>query len=69
MGKYKIADVLEMASRRAKRNGIWDSGVVQEVYVQHLELWPMAKFHAQIWQFSKPAHISETAARRAKKIS
>ena len=26
----------------------------------------MAKFHAQIWQFWKSAHISETAARRAK---
>ncbi len=26
----------------------------------------MAKFHAQIWQFWKSAHILETAAHRAK---
>ncbi len=36
------------------------------VYVQLLALWQMAKFHAQIWQFWKSAHISETAAQRAK---
>ena len=35
------------------------------VYVQLLELWPLAKFQAQIWQFWKLARISETAARRA----
>ncbi len=29
-------------------------------------LWPSAKFHTQIWQFSRSVHISETAARRAK---
>ncbi len=34
--------------------------------VQLLELWPMAKFHAQIWQSWKSARISETGARRAK---
>ncbi len=31
-----------------------------------LELLPVAKFHAQIWQFLKWACISETLARRAK---
>ncbi len=51
MGKCNTANILEMASRRAKGSKIWDSGVVWEVYVQFLELWPMTKFHAQIWQF------------------
>ncbi len=37
------------------------------VYVQlFLELWLMAKFPAQIWQFWKSAHISETPAHREK---
>ncbi len=36
------------------------------VYVQLLALWPMAKFHAQIWPFWKFACISETAAPRVK---
>ncbi len=30
-----------------------------------LELWPLAKFHTQIWQFWKLGHISKTTARRA----
>ena len=34
--------------------------------MQLLTLWQMTKFHAQIWQFEKMAHISETAASRAK---
>ncbi len=34
----------------------------KRVYVQ---LWLMAKFHAQIWQFWKSPYISETAACRA----
>ncbi len=34
--------------------------------MQLLELWPLGKFHAQIWQVWKWARISETAARRAK---
>ena len=38
----------------------------KRVYVQFLELWPIANFHAQVWQFRKSACISETAARRAK---
>ena len=42
--------ISEMASRRAKRSEIWDPGVVLGIYVQLLELWPIAKFHAQIWQ-------------------
>ncbi len=36
------------------------------ITVPVLELLPMGKFHAQIWQFWKMANISETAARRAK---
>ncbi len=36
------------------------------VHVQFLELWAIAKFHAQIWQFWKLARISKIAARRAK---
>ena len=36
------------------------------VYAQLLELWPMAKFHAEIWSFWKSAPISETITRRAK---
>ncbi len=35
-------------------------------HVQLLEFWPMAKFHAQIWQFWKSAIIPETVAHRAK---
>ena len=66
MGEWKFANILEMSSRRAKLSEIWDSGVVQGVYVRFLELWQMAKFHAQIWQFWKSAHILETTARRAK---
>ena len=48
MEKCKIANILNMANRRTKRSEIWDLGVVSEVYmyVQYLELWPMAKFHA-----------------------
>ena len=38
----------------------------KRVYVQLLELRPMAKFHAQMWQFWKSACISEAAARRSK---
>ena len=29
MGKWKIANILEMASRRAKQSEIWDSGVLE----------------------------------------
>ncbi len=51
MGKCKTANILEMGSRRAKESEIWDSGGSLGIYVQLLELWPMTKFHAQIWQF------------------
>ena len=34
--------------------------------MQILELWRLAKFHAQIWQVRKMARILKTAARRAK---
>ena len=39
----------------AEQNGVKFGirGVVQEVYVQFVALWPMAKFHAQIWQCLK----------------
>ena len=50
MGKCKNDSILEMAIHRAKQSEIWDSGVGYEVYVQFQALWPMAKFHAQIWQ-------------------
>ncbi len=64
MGKCKIADILQMASRRAKRSEIWDSGGTSRSICATLALWPMAKFHAHIWQFWKWACISETAACR-----
>ncbi len=37
--------------RRAKISSISIPWGRKKVYVQLLELWPMAKFHAQIWQF------------------
>ncbi len=37
----------------------FDPGV-ERVYVHLLELWPMASFHAQIWQFLESACISES---------
>ncbi len=69
MEKCKIANILEMASRRAKRSEIWDSGVVWEAYVQFLELWPMATFHAKYGNFEKWPLISGTAAPRVKMTS
>ena len=40
MGTCKIANISEMASHRAKRSEIWAQGVVYEVYVQFVALWP-----------------------------
>ncbi len=34
MGKWKIANILEMASRRAKQSEIWDSGVASYMQLQ-----------------------------------
>ena len=31
MGKWKIANMLEIVSRRAKRSEIWDTGVISLV--------------------------------------
>ncbi len=45
------------------------SSVTQSVYVQLLEFWPLANFHAQIWQVRKLARILETAAHGAKMSS
>ncbi len=30
----------------------------KRAYVQLLELWPLAKFHAKIWEFRKSARVS-----------
>ncbi len=57
--------ILETAARGAKISSI-ATPCRKRVYVQLLKIWPMTKFHAQIWQFWKSASISETAARRAK---
>ncbi len=46
MEKPKTSIIWKMSYRRAERGKIWDSGVV--IYVQILELWPIAKFHSQI---------------------
>ncbi len=62
----KIGHISEAAARRAKVAEFrhpWDRKIV---YVQLLELWSMVKFHAQIWQFLKSTHISETVSRIAK---
>ena len=45
------------------------SKCTKRVHMQPMELWPMAKFHAQIWQFWKFARILGTSACRAKIIS
>ncbi len=58
MENQKTSIIWKTSDLRAKRGEIWD--------VQLLKLWPIAKFHAQIWQFWKMAYISETAARGAK---
>ncbi len=34
--------------------------------MQFVTLWPMARFHGQMWQFGKSASMSEATARRAK---
>ena len=73
MGKCKIANILEIASHRAKLVGLGGGGggggervYVESIYVQFMELWPIAKFQAQIWQFWKSALTSQTAACRVK---
>ncbi len=53
MGNSKTSIILKTSDHRGKRSEIWGSGVVQWVYVQLLKLWPMAKFHLQIWQILK----------------
>ncbi len=45
------------AAHRAKISSISASLGKKRVYVQILELLPMAKFHAQVWQFWKTANI------------
>ncbi len=56
------ARISETAARRAKISSISTLWGRKRVYVQLLALWPMAMFHAQIWQFWKTARISETTA-------
>ncbi len=62
----KLARISEATARRAKITPISPPWGRRSVHVQVLELWPLAKFHAQIWQVRKLARIVETAARRAK---
>ncbi len=69
MPKYgkvrKLARILETAVRRAKKSSISTTWVRKRLYVHLLELWLLAKLHAQIWQCWRLARILETAARRA----
>ncbi len=46
MGKCKVANILEMASLRAKWNEIWDSSPNMAI-LKNGPTWLMAKFHAQ----------------------
>ncbi len=41
MGKWKIANILETSSRRAKRSEILTWGVAEGRFVQLLKLWPI----------------------------
>ncbi len=70
MSKYvnfeKLVRILKTSARRAKTSSILTPWGRKTVYMQLLELWQLAKFHAQIWLFRKLACISETAAHRAK---
>ena len=63
---WKSARISDTDARRAKISFILTPWGRNRVYVQLLELWPMAKFHAQIWQFWKSAGISEAAVHRVK---
>ncbi len=58
-----MARISETAAHRAKLTSISSPWGRKREYVQLLALWPMAKFHAQIWQFLE---ISETAGHRVK---
>ena len=71
MAKYgnfwKSTHVLESTGRRAKITSISTPWIRKRVYVQLLELLPIAEFYGQIWKsFLNSARILETAARRAK---
>ena len=72
MAILKIAPppISETTACRAKISSISTSWCRKRVgtciYVQLLKLWPMDRFHAQMWQFWKWACISETTAHRAK---
>ena len=50
---WKLAHISETAARRAKISSISAPWSRERVCVQLLELWPLSKFHAQIWQFWK----------------
>ncbi len=63
--------ISEIAARRVKKGlnfkPLWYKESINMCnFVQLAQLWPMAKFHAQIFQFWKSAHISKAAASRAK---
>ncbi len=51
MAKFQSARILDTAARRAKISSISTPWGRERVYVQLRALCPMAKFHAQIWQF------------------
>ncbi len=57
---------LTVAQWTSEKSSILTPWGRRTVYVQLLELWPMAKFHTMIWQFWKSASISETADHTAK---
>ncbi len=66
MAILKSTRISGNAARRVKISSISTPWGRKEIYVLLLELWPIFKFHAQIWQVSKLVRISETAAHRAK---
>ena len=66
MEKPKTSIIWKTSDCRAKRSKTWDSGVVQVIYVQLLEVWPLAKFHPKYGDFEnwpvsrKPPEIPQS---------
>ncbi len=60
-----MASISETAAHRAKISSISTPCGRKRIYVQLLELWPLAKFYAQLWQV-RMASILKNAACRAK---
>ncbi len=68
-GNFEKWPVSRTSASMAKISSISTSWGRKTVCVQLLELWPLGKFHAQLWHYWKLARISETTDRRAKTSS